>query len=659
VSTTDYDDYGNVLAAVTTAAEVDLTTTISDVKLNNDPATWLIGQLAHRTECSTAANLKQCRTIARTYDDTGRLKSETMDAEGDATMHLALTYGRDAFGNITSTTADDKLGNHRATSTTYEPSGVFPSQYRNAVGHEVVPAFDAGLGVMTSLVDENQLTPPPRIMQEVVFDDLGEHVARRSIPVDEAVPPESRHYDDFAYDPTGRVLTHTTPWKATTSYEYEGKKVLVTDPFHKVTTHENDTLGRLVTVTDPESGITSYSYGPFGALWTVTDPGKAVTTTLRGAYGRVRTSIDPDKGSTSLSYNGFGELVSSLDAQGRTAKLVYDPLGRRTRREDKASVNSPVEVTTWTWDTALLGLTGKLAKGALTEVDSPDGTASLYTYDATGRLDTTERSIGGELFSTTATYDKLGRVATIAYPETEGLSAFTVKNEYDAYGHLTKVWDPANKSKGSVSYWQVVKTDSADRITAESFGNGFTTTRTYFDDKGSLKSVHTAKDAQAPVQDLAYEYDAKLNLLSRHDALQAQNTTELFQYDALGNQITRSGTTVAYTAFDMPKAFTPALGQGGTPVTLDYDGDQQRVRKTAGDEVTIYVGGLYERTTNTKTGAVEHRYFVHGSERVVAVVTRSSAPTSEEKTRYLHVDNLGSVETVTDQTGSKSAEKRS
>ena len=298
--------------------------------------------------------------------------------------------------------------------------------------------------------------------------------------------------------------------------------------------------------------------------------------------------------------------------------------------------------------------------------------------------------------------------------------AFTVKNEYDAYGHLTKVWDPANKSKGSVSYWQVAHTDSADRITAESFGNGFTTTRTYFDDKGSLKSVHTAKDAQTPVQDLAYEYDAKLNLLSRHDALQAQNTTELFQYDALdrltcssfsgaaicpkadsytyapdgnlrtkpgisgtyaydlnhphavqtagadsftydpvGNQITRSGTTVTYTAFDMPKAFTPAPGQGGLPVTLDYDGDQRRVRKTAGDEVTVYAGGLYERTTNTKTGAAEHRYFVHGSERVVAVVTRSSAPVSEEKTRYLHVDNLGSVETVTDQTGSKSAEKRS
>jgi RHS repeat-associated protein len=666
----------------------------------------------------------------------------------------------------------------------------------NAVGHEVVPAYDAGLGVMTSLVDENQLTttwkydgfgrrireirpdttetlrtltrtkdggagqnewnvkvstmteggedsavqydslarpirwwthgtqtghdPPPRLMAEVVFDDLGEHVARRSTPMDEAVPPESRQYDEYAYDLTGRVLTHTTPWKATTTYDYEGKKVLVTDPLNKVTTSETDALGRLVTVTDAAGGITSYSYGPFGSLRTVTDPGMAVTSTFRDAYGRVRTSIDPDKGSTSLSYNGFGELVSSLDEQGRTVKLFYDPLGRRTRREDRASLNSPVEVTTWTWDTALLGFTGQFAKGALTEVDSPDGTASLYTYDRIGRLDTTERSIGGELFGTTATYDTHGRLATIAYPEAEGLSAFTVKNEYDAYGHLIKVWDPANKSKGSVYYWQVAATDSADRITAESFGNEFTTARTYFDDKGSLKSIQTAKGAGAPVQDLAYEYDAKLNLLSRHDALQAQNTTEFFQYDALdrltcssfskaptcptadsytyapngnlltkpgitgtyaydpnhphavqtagagaftydpvGNQITRSGTTVTYTAFDMPKAFTPTPGQGGATVTLDYDGDQQRVRKTAGDEVTVYVNGLYERTTNTKTSAVEHRYFVHGSERVVAVVTRSSAPTSEEKTRYLHVDNLGSVETVTDETGSKSTEKRS
>jgi RHS repeat-associated protein len=798
VTTTAYDDFGNVLASVTTADGVDLTTTISDVKFNNLAGSWLIGQLATRTECSAAASVKQCRTITRTYyDTTGLLKDEIVDAEGDATMHLTITYGRDAFGNVTTTTADDLLGNHRASSTTYEPSGVFPSQHMNAVGHVVVPAFDAGLGVMLSLVDENQLTttwkydgfgrriletrpdltetvrtlvrakdggpkqnewnvkvtttteggedsavqydslarpirwwthgtqtghdPPARLMQEIVFDELGEHVARRSLPVNEATPPEGRHYDDYAYDPAGRVLTHTSPWKAKTTYEYEVRDVVVTDPLDQITTEESDGLGRLIKVTDAKTGITSYTYGPFGALSTVTDPGNAVTSTQRDAYGRVRTVTEPDKGTTTLEYDGFNEVVSSLDANGRTSKSFYDPLGRRTRREDSASPpNSPVEATTWKWDTALLGTGGQLALGALAEVDGPDGTATLYTYDALGRLDATERSIAGETFGTTNTYDKLGHLATVTYPEAKGFSPFTVQNEYDPYGHLLKVWDPANKSAESTSYWRLAETDSADRITAESLGNGFTTTRSYFDDKSSLKSIRTAKDAAPPVQDLAYDYDAKLNLATRHDALQTQNTTEFFQYDALdrltcasfantpacakanrytyapngnlltkpgiagayaydanhphavqtagadsfaydlvGNQITRSGASVSYTPFDMPKAFTPAPGQGGVPVTLDYDGDQQRVRKTAGSDVTVYVSDLYERTTNTATNAVEHRYFVYSSERVVAVVTRDAATSPQQKTRYLHVDNLGSVETVTDETGSKPAEKRS
>ena len=87
-----------------------------------------------------------------------------------------------------------------------------------------------------------------------------------------------------------------------------------------------------------------------------------MTRTLRDAYGRVRTSIDPDRGTTILGYDGFNELTSTLDTQGRTAKFFYDPLGRRTRREDTTG-NSPALVTTWTWDTAPLGVSGKLALG--------------------------------------------------------------------------------------------------------------------------------------------------------------------------------------------------------------------------------------------------------------------------------------------------------
>jgi hypothetical protein len=58
------------------------------------------------------------------------------------------------------------------------------------------------------------------------------------------------------------------------------------------------------------------------------------------------------------------------------------------------------------------------------------------------------------------------------------------------------------------------------------------------------------------------------------------------------------------------------------------------------------VGEWYERVNNA--GAVEHRHYVRSSERVVAVVTKSSAVT---KTQYLHTDHAGSVDVVSTGTG--------
>jgi len=88
-------------------------------------------------------------------------------------------------------------------------------------------------------------------------------------------------------------------------------------------------------------------------------------------------------------------------------------------------------------------------------------------------------------------------------------------------------------------------------------------------------------------------------------------------------------------------------------VSFGYDGDQQRLRKTTATRETIYFEDLYERVT---TGAItEHRFYVHSPERAIAVVTRGGA---EPGTRFLHVDHLGSIETVTDEQG-KPVEKRS
>src|SRR5207247_1597480 len=83
---------------------------------------------------------------------------------------------------------------------------------------------------------------------------------------------------------------------------------------------------------------------------------------------------------------------------------------------------------------------------------------------------------------------------------------------------------------------------------------------------------------------------------------------DTYGYDDTGNQIKRPGATIGYTAFDKPKTIT--LSAGGT-VSLEYDGNQQRIRKTttgmAADTETVYLGDLYERITHKDSGLIEHR----------------------------------------------------
>ena len=528
----------------------------------------------------------------------------------------------------------------------------------------------------------------PRIVQDLAFDATGEHVARRSVPRSDPAPPPGNLYlyDEYERDGMGRVVAHVSPWGAVTTTEYVGRAIVITAPGGVVTRIENDALGRPVRIIDPEGGETSYTYGPFGGLWTVMDPGGAVTTTERDAYGRVRHYSDPDRGKTEAHYDGFGQQRWSRDAAGREVHDTHDPLGRLVLRADTDGV------TTWTWDTATHGI------GQLADVESPDGHRVTYTYDALGRLHGTGLEIDGESFATGVTYDALGRVDVISYPQAPGHAAFAVRQQYDAYGHLVAVRNAAN----SAAYWQVTAADGAGRITGEFFGNGATTTRSYHDPKQRLQSILTTAGGST-VQDLAYTYDDRLNLTQRTDLHQGK--TEYFKYDRLdrlkcaevapslpycidvyvyapngnilskpgvgaygyhpdqphaatsaggntyaydevGNQRTRPGATITYTAFDLPRTFT--LDQGGV-VTLDYDGSQRRIRKTTPEQETVYVGDLYERVTDLLTGVVEHRYYVQGAERAVAIVRPQAAP--PERTLYVHVDHLGSVEALTDEAG--------
>ncbi|WP_437945366.1 hypothetical protein WME98_31090 [Sorangium sp. So ce296] len=528
------------------------------------------------------------------------------------------------------------------------------------------------------------------------YDALGEHIARRSVPVREDTPERERLYDRYEYDAVGREVRHTTAWNAVTATEYDGWRVRVVDPLDHMTVTEQDPLGRTASITDAADGITRYSYGPFGMPHTVTDPGGAVTRTTRDAFGRVRQLDDPDRGTTVSIHDGFGELVSSTDALGRESTWTYDALGRPRTRVDRDGAERVT--TTWTWDTAAHGI------GKLHALASPDA-EKTYGYTDRGQLDTLSLRIDGERAPLEARlgYDELGRVEAVTYPAPAGAAPFVVDHDHDAHGHGIAVRDRATGS----AYWRLTDVDDAGRFQEEVFGNGVITERSYFADKQRLRHMVTRSGA-GEVQDLDYGFDDLLNLTRRTDALQAENTTERFRYDplqrltcayfgdierasapcalryghdpngnltfksdigtlsyddplhphavtgagadnftydAVGNQIARpGGTTVHYTPFDLPERIT----QGASTITFGYDGDQQRIRKTTPEKETLYFGDLYERVTDRASGTVEHRYHVHSPERVVAIVTRGG---SDAGTRYVHVDHLGSVDALTDEDG--------
>ncbi len=633
------------------------------------------------------------------YDQALGVLTKETDPNG-----LVTEWKTDGFGRLVSELRSDGSST-TITRTREKVAGLWRTRQRTTTtgGADDDVVFDSlGRTILALGHGPAPTANTPRIMQKLEYDRLTGNVARKSVPIAEGTPETALKFEEYEFDPLGREIRHTTPWGAVNTTSYDGLTVdsadLTQTPALRTVTNL-DASGRPQTITDAKGGLTKYVYGPFNALRSITDPGNDVTTWTRDAFGRVRTLDQPDRGTTTFVYDGFGDLVSSTDALGRTATWEFDTLGRTTKRIDVYA--GKTLTTSWTWDTAPHGI------GVLHMLTSPDA-IKTYSYTQRGQLEKELLSVAGDSFASTLGYDEFGRIARVDYPQPLGQEPFGVTREYDAHGFVVGVRD----ANGSDSYWQLTGVDQAGRYKEESLGNQTKTTRSYFDDKQALKSITTTLNGST-IQQLSYGWDERLNLKSRTDTSQATNKTEwfrhdeldrltcayfaaaenpgatcataygyapngnlksksdigilsytdpnhphavtnapgsVFTYDAVGNQIGRpGGVTITYTAFDLPET----IKKNGKTTSLGYDGDQQRIRKTAGNTETLYVDDLFEQVT--AGNAKEFRYYVHSPERVIAVVTRGSANAG---TNYLHADHLGSVESVTNANG-EVVEKRS
>ena len=296
------------------------------------------------------------------------------------------------------------------------------------------------------------------------------------------------------------------------------------------------------------------------------------------------------------------------------------------------------------------------------------------------------------------------RVKSVTYPQ----ERFRLYQRYDQNGYLWQEGDSRNQSQALKS---VTAMNPANQVTAETFGNGSTQiyqhhqrtfqmqntkvnggnllTQSYnYDLYGNLTELkhqqgnnalrtetfgydhlHRLTQSQrSGVAPISYSYDAIGNLTSKSDfansysypsarpnavnsvALVGSGTAN-YGYDANGNMTTAQGNGNSQAAQDVGQLalkYDPYnkpffIERNGKRSEFWYGPDDQRYFQLEnGNQRTVYIDKLYEQIGST----VHKLYF--GDYAVFTVDVTSAANSG---INYLHKDRLGSIVSITDESG--------
>jgi RHS repeat-associated protein len=425
---------------------------------------------------------------------------------------------------------------------------------------------------------------------------------------------------------------------ATTRLSYAGLTVTTTTPDPNVdgpsavvsTAETRNRLGLLASVRDALNHVTSHTYDAFGNRAQTIDPAGNVSSAAYDAhgYGLKTSNYDPDLGVWSFTYDALGEARSQRDpvatAAGKAATtFVYDKLGRMT------AIVEPDLSSTWTFDNCTMGL------GKLCETSTDAGFDRKVSFDAQGRPTSSITTMpGGASYAAQVTFDVNGRVDKTYYPG----SAMVVQNAYTpTQGYLASVTD-VTSGTASIVYWTGKKFDAAGRPLQFSYGNGITTSNTFFDDgrldvtsagstnqvlnlqysyhrAGTVSQVIDYPNPGATQLKTTYSYDplSRLTGESRSGGDVAGNQTLAWTYDSIGNIASRADSGV----------------QGGYVNVYDYNGGGAgAVLPHAVANVSGFVSGVvtpryaYDANGNMLSGAGRTMAWTYGN--MLKSVTRGS-----------------------------------
>lgn len=538
------------------------------------------------------------------------------------------SYTYDKAGRLTKVTHPDNT----FTTTTYDDIGRVLTQ-TDERGNTTRTEYDPGCscsGRVTKVIDAlNRFT-------QSKYDAAG----RLTSSID-AKGRETK----YLYDARGRVVRTVFPDQTQTSATYDGANRVIRglDQSSRATQYEYDGRGSLKSVTNALGQQTKYGYDADGNLLTVTDARNFTTTNEYNLRNQRSGRFLAGGGHEDYFYDAAGNLTGKRAQNGKLTTHNYDVLNRLSSIVPDASLSEPTISFTYKPNgqrATLTDVTGTTTysydnRNRLTSKQTPFGTLS-YGYDAASNLTSTQSSNTNGL-SVTYGYDVLNRLQTVTdnriapgvtsyvYDEVGNLSRTTQPNgvqhayTYNPVNLLTQL----NLSKSASTLARYTYTHTPARLRASMTElNGRTTTYAY-DDANQLSSETIANAPQAAQNGvISYVLDAVGNRTARNSTVSAiPSTTNTFNgadhlntdsYDDNDNTVAADGKTVAYDFRDKLKSVN------GGAITLAYDGNGNRVRKTVGGVTTNYlVDELnptgYAQVIEELIGGQVHRVYTYGT----------------------------------------------